>query len=63
LSTRARASALCARQLGPARLAASIARRVSIAPALGTEPSASLVAGLLTNMVAPLSAPTHWPSI
>jgi hypothetical protein len=51
-----------ARQAGKARLAASIARRVSAAPMAGTSPIASPVAGFFTTMVLPLSASTHLPS-
>jgi hypothetical protein len=62
-STRARSSALFARQLTKARLAASIARRVSTAVASGTVLTSAPVAGLRTCRTAPLSALTHWPSI
>ena len=43
--------------------AASMARRVSALPALGTVPSFSPVAGLVTSTVAPESACTHSPSM
>ena len=58
-----RSAAVFERQPGSAALAAAIARRVSAAPIFGMLPMASAVAGLLTAMVAPLSEPTHLPSM
>ena len=58
-----RSFASIARQAGWARLAASIARRVSAAPSAGTSPIASPVAGFFTTIVLPLSACTHLPSM
>ena len=57
-----RSFAVFDRHAGHAALAASIARRVSAAPMLGTVPSSSPVAGLVTASVLPPSASTHWPS-
>ena len=59
----ARSLASMARQAGWARLAASMARRVSAWPMAGTVPTASPVEGLRTVRVLPLSAWTHWPSM
>ena len=58
-----RSLAVLARQAGQARSAAAIARAVSAAPSLGTVPSTSPVAGLLTGKVAPESASTQAPSM
>ncbi|MNG25925.1 hypothetical protein D3C84_1108440 [compost metagenome] len=59
----ARSLAVRARQAGSALSAASMARRVSLAPIFGTLPMISPVAGLLTLRVWPLSASTQAPSI
>ena len=59
----ARSLAVLARHAGIAALAASIVRRVSAAPILGTVPSNSPVALLVTSMTSPLSASTHSPLI
>jgi len=59
----ARSFAVFARQAGNAAFAASIARRVSAAPMLGTVPRISPVAGLLTGIDLPLSASAHLPSM
>ncbi|CEE10191.1 succinate-semialdehyde dehydrogenase domain protein [Escherichia coli] len=55
--------AVSARQAGRARLAASIAARVSSAPIFGTLPSLSPFAGLVTSMASPLLASSHSPLI
>src|SRR5262249_50197352 len=59
----ARSFAVFFRQPGQAALAASIARLVSAAPRFGTVPRISPVAGLLTSIVLPESASTHFPLI
>ena len=59
----ARSFAVMARQAGSAAFAASIARRVSATPILGTVPITLPVAGLVTSIVSFEPAPTHWPSI
>ncbi len=59
----ARSLASMALQAGSARLAASMARRVSAAPSAGTSPTTSPVAGFFTAMVLPLSASIHLPSM
>ena len=53
-------AAMITRKVAPA-LAASMARLVSAAPILGTVPSTSPVALLVTSMVSPESASTHSP--
>ena len=58
----ARSLAVFARQAGRARSAASIARRVSATPTLGTVPIISPLAGSVTLIVLPSSAPIHAPS-
>lgn len=58
----ARSFAVRLRQAGQAALAASIARRVSAAPASGAVPISSPVAGLRTSNVAPFAASCHWPA-
>jgi len=57
----ARSFAVFARNAGHAASAASMAWQVSAVPALGTVPSFSPVAGLLTSIVATLSASSHVP--
>ena len=57
----ARSLAVLARHAGKAAFAKSIALRVSATPILGTVPINSPVAGLVTGMVALLSASSHWP--
>ena len=59
----ARSAAGVARQPSKAVCAAAIARRVSAAPQFGTVPITAPVAGLVTWMVLPLSAPTQSPPI
>jgi len=59
----ARSFAVFARHAGHAALAASMARRVSAVPALGTVPSFSPVAGLVASIITPLSASSHAPLI
>jgi hypothetical protein len=61
-SAAARSFAVFARHAGKARLAASIASRVSAAPNFGTVPTMSPVAGLSTLIVAPPRALTQAPS-
>jgi len=46
---------------GMAAAAAATARAVSVAPSLGTVLTSSPLTGLVTSMVAPSSALTHWP--
>src|SRR5689334_21909468 len=63
LRTTARSLAVSAAHAGKARAAASVARRVSATPRLGTVPRVSPSAGLRTACVAPLAASTHSPPI
>ena len=42
--------------------AATMARSVSALPHIGTVPSFSPFAGLVTSIVLPLSAAIHWPA-
>src|SRR5690348_4630668 len=63
LRTTARSLAVSAAHAGKARAAASVARRVSATPRLGTVPRVSPLAGLRTACVAPLAASTHSPPI
>ncbi len=58
----ARSFAVLARQAGQALLAASMARRVSLAPKFGAVPMRVEVAGLTTVKVALESASIHAPS-
>ncbi len=58
-----RSLAVLARQAGKAALAASIARRVSATPILGTVPSWAPSAGLITAMVDLSSASSQAPSM
>src|SRR6185437_1973925 len=60
--TAARSLAVLAAQAGNALLAASMARRVSVAPMSGIVPSRSPVAGLTTSRVPPPSACVQAPS-
>ena len=57
----ARSLAVFLRQAGQAAFAASIARRVSLAPMNGTVPSTSPFAGLVTSTVRLESASAHLP--
>jgi hypothetical protein len=58
-----RSRAVFARHAGHARSAASIARRVSLAPITGTVPMRCPLAGLWISSVAFESASAHAPSI
>ncbi len=62
-SRTARSRAVLFRQAGKAAWAASMARRVSAATSLGTEPMVSPVAGLVTAIVFPSSAPVQAPAM
>jgi hypothetical protein len=57
-----RSLAVFAAQAGKAAAAASMARRVSAAPRLGTVPITSPVAGFVTSTVPRASASIHAPS-
>src|SRR3984957_18163142 len=58
----ARSCAVFFAHAGSAAAAASIARRVSAAPILGTVPMRCPVAGFITSRVAPLCASAHSPA-
>ena len=62
-SSVARSLAVRAAHAGKAAAAASIAARVSSAPMKGTVPSTAPVAGLVTGLLPPVRASSHWPSM